>query len=103
MDYTEIDVPDMNDSMSRIVLNNTPYQIRFTFNLTGNFWKFGLYDTMGDPIVQGVKIVPNYPLNLFLGASDLPDGIFAALSKLDRIGRNDFRDGKAKFIFCPAE
>ena len=103
MEYTEIEVPDLNDSTSRVVLNNTPYHIRFTFNLTGNYWKFGLYDTLGNPIVQGVKIVPNYPLNLFFGASDLPDGIFAVLSKLDRIGRNDFRDGKAKFVFCPAE
>ena len=26
-----------------------------------------------------------------------------AMSKLDRIGRNDFRDGNAQFIFCPVD
>ena len=35
MDYITIEVPDMNDSVSRIVLNNTAYQIRFTWNDTG--------------------------------------------------------------------
>ena len=102
MDYTIIDVPDMNDSMSRVVLDGTSYLIRFTFNMEGNYWKFGLYTTQSEPISIGIKIVPNFPLNLFFGASHLPFGVFAALTKLERIGRDDFVNGKAKFIFCPA-
>ena len=102
MDYTIIDVPDMNDSVSRVVLDNVPYQIRFTYNMTGDYWKFGLSDSQGNPIVQGVKIVPTFPLNLFVGSDEMPFGVFAVLTKLDRIGRNDFRDDKAKFVFCPA-
>ena len=102
MDYTIIEVPDMNDSISRVVLENVAYHIRFTFNMEGDYWKFGLYNTQGEPISQGVKIVPNFPLNLFIGSEKMPLGVFAALTKLDRIGRNDFRDDKAKFVFCPA-
>ena len=101
MDYTIIEVPDLNDSMSRIVLNGTAYYIRFTYNDTGAYWKFGLYNYMKEPIVVGIKIVPSFPLNLFYTVTKLPDGVFGAISNLDRIGRNDFKDGKAQFVFAP--
>lgn len=42
MEYTIIEVPDLNDSMSRVVLNGKAYLIRFTWNDRGGFWKFGL-------------------------------------------------------------
>lgn len=101
MEYIIIEVPDMNDSVSRIVLNGTAYYIRFTYNDTFGYWKFGLYDTQSAPLVVGIKIVPNFPLNLFCGTTELPDGVFAAKTKKNRIGRNDFVDGNAEFIFCP--
>ena len=37
MKYTIIEVPDMNDSVSRIVLDGTVYLIRFTYNDTKDF------------------------------------------------------------------
>lgn len=102
MDYTIIEVPDMNDSVSRISLKGKQYQLRFTYNDTGGYWSFGLYDSLGNPIRVGNKIVPQLPLNLFWGTDDMPLGVFAVLSELERVGRNDFVDGKAKFIFIPA-
>ena len=103
MEYTIIEVPDMNDSVSRVVLNGTAYLIRFTWNDTGGYWKFGLYDTQSQPIVIGIKIVPRFPLNVFYGVTKLPDGVFGVMTKLERIGRHDFAEGHAKFIFCPVE
>lgn len=103
MDYTIIEVPNKNDSMSRIVLNNTVYNIRFTYNDTADYWKFGLYTSTGEPIVIGVKIVPNFPLNVFCRTAELPDGVFGAFSKLDHIGRDDFNNGKAEFAFIPVD
>ena len=58
MDYTIIEVPDMNDSVSRVVLSGTAYLIRFTYNDSKDYWKFSLYDSQNVPIVLGVKIVP---------------------------------------------
>lgn len=103
MGIIAIEVPDMNDSISRIVLNGKVYQIRFTWNESGEYWKFGLYSMQNEPIVIGIKIVPRYPLNLFFGVTKLPNGVFGVQTKLHRIGRNDFINGKAKFIFCPIE
>ena len=102
MKYITIEVPDMNDSVSRIVLNGQQYNIRFTYNDTCDYWKFSLYDSQMEPIVLGIKIVPQFPLNVFYGVSKIPSGIFGTMTKLERIGRNDFLDGKAEFIFVPS-
>lgn len=102
MDYIIIEVPDLNDSLSRIVLNDTVYFIRFTYNDTFDYWKFSLYDSLEQPIILNVKIVPSFTLNVFYCGTDLPDGVFGCISSLQRVGRNDFVDGKAQFIFAPA-
>ena len=103
MEYTIIEVPDMNDSLSRIVLNGVFYQIRFTYNDTKDYWTFGVYDGFDAPIALGIKIVPKMVLNLFFGVNELPFGAFGVLTSLDRVGREDFKNGKAKFIFAAAE
>lgn len=101
IEYTVINVPDMNDSMSRIVIKRVMYYIRFTYNDTKDYWKVSLYDENENPIVVGVKIVPRFALNLFYPVIEFDKGIFGVMSKLDRIGRNDFNNGKAKFVFVP--
>ena len=103
MEYTIIEIPDMNDSISRIVLSGKVYNIRFTYNDTADYWKVGLYDSLNRPIVLGIKIVPRFPLNAFYGITEIPEGIFGVISNLDRIGRNDFKNGKAQFVFMPVE
>ncbi len=101
MEYIIIDVPDLNDSVSRVVLAGIPYYIRFTYNDTCDYWKFSLYNSQNEPIVVGIKIVPRFPLNVFYGVTKLPDGVFGVISKKQHIGRRDFKDGSAKFVFCP--
>lgn len=97
--YYSIEVPDENDSYSRMVLDNRLYHIRFTWNGTGEYWKFGLYGELGDPLVQGIKLVPNFPVNLFLPSDRLPYGVFGVITKQARIGRKDFVEGRAEFIY----
>ncbi len=103
MEYTIIEVPYMNDSLSRVALNGNYYQIRFTYNDTKDHWTFGLYDDQGSPIALGIKIVPRVPLNVFFGVNSLPLGVFGVMTSLERVGHDDFKDGKAKFIFAAAE
>ena len=103
MEYTIIEVPDMNDSVSRIVQGGTAYHIRFTWIDSAGYWTFGLYDTQNKPLVIGIKIVPQFPMNVFYSLTKMPSGIFGVMTKLDRIGRKDFVDGNAQFIFCPVE
>lgn len=102
MEYNIIEVPDMNDSVSTVVLNGKQYRLRFTYNDTCGFWTFGVLDSLGNPIRVGIKVVPQMPLNLFCGTDEMPLGVFGVLTELERVGRNDFTNGKAKFIFAPA-
>lgn len=100
---TVITVPDYNDSFSRVVLAGKEYLIRFSYNFSGDYWTFGIFDHNQNPYVQGIKIVPNSPLNFFSLCHGLPEGLFGALSTKQNIGRDDFKENRAQFIFFPAE
>lgn len=96
-----IEVPDMNDSMSTITIDGEQFVIRFTYNELGNYWSFGIYNIEQKPIIAMTKIVPNFPINHFFTYTELPDGVFGALSKEKRIERYSFIEGKAKFVYIP--
>lgn len=103
MNYIKIEVPQMNDSISRVSLDKRQYFLRFTYRDTGDYWVLGIYDSLQNIIVSGIKIVPQFPVNLFIGNPDLPDGIFGVLTKQDRVGHKDFWDDTASFVFIPTE
>lgn len=95
-----IKVPQMNDSFSSIILGGVEFQLRFSYNDSFDYWSFGIYSQYKKPIIEGIKIVPNFPLNLFANNSpDIPKGFFIAKSNKEKIGHNDFYDGSASFYF----
>lgn len=98
---TYIEVPNENDSVSRVMLDGKEYLIRFTYNAAYDYWSFSLYEKE-QPILLMLKIVPVSPLTHFYTDAALPKGIFGAFTNLPRIGRNDFVDGKADFAYIPA-
>ncbi len=101
MEY--IVVPDRNDSFSRIILGRQEYLLRFLYNGSYDYWSFGVYSTGKQPLLQQRKIVPLSPLTHFDISEKMPQGIFGCLTKLKYVGRNDFRDGRAEFVFIPWE
>ncbi|MCX4355845.1 MAG: hypothetical protein OSJ43_06425 [Oscillospiraceae bacterium] len=101
--YTIIEVPDMNDSFSRIVIQGKPYYLRLTYNDTFGYWTFGVYNSLYEPIREGIKIVPKMALNLFCGTMNMPNGVFGVITELEKVSRKDFVEGRAKFIFASAE
>ena len=99
MDAIIIQIPDINDSFSRIIIQDVAYLIRFTYNDTFDYWTFGVYTLERCPIIQGVKIVPGFPLNAFVDNEHMPNAIFACESKRENIGRDDFTNGNARFYY----
>jgi hypothetical protein len=99
VDYTVITVPKYNDSFSRITLDGTLYQIRFSYNMATDCWKFGLFTAWYEPIFQDVKIVPGAPLNHSFCQKPYPRVWFGVKTKLDRVGYRDFWDGNAEFFY----
>ena len=101
MSIVRIAVPDHNDSFSRVVLDGVQYLVRFTYSAEADRWSFGLYTMQKEPIAVGVRIVPNFPLNLQIVSADFPKGVFGAYSGNSFIGRDDFRNGRAEFAYIP--
>ena len=101
MRYLCINVPDLNDSYSRVTLDGKQYLIRFTWNSTAERWSFGLYTLLYEPIAQGIKIVPRFPLNLQIVDDSFPGGMFGVVSELQAIRRKDFVENKAAFVYAP--
>lgn len=97
----KIQVPDQNDSVSRVTLAGQEYYIRFTWNETCLSWSFGLYDINMNELVNSIKIVPFSPMNYFYRARGLPAGTFGCTSTKKVVGRSDFLEGNAEFIFIP--
>jgi hypothetical protein len=96
---TSIDVPDFNDSFSRVVLDGIQYQIRFTWNDTAKRWSFGVYTMQKEPVVVGLRMIPHFPLNLQIVENNFPFGAFGVYANNPVIGRKDFVEGKARFAF----
>ena len=100
---TYIKAPDENDSFCRVVLDGNEYLMRFTYNASFDYWSWGLYEDKETPIVTGIKIVPNFPLTFFYENDNLPNGVFGCLSDKDTVGRYDFVNESAVFIFIPSD
>jgi hypothetical protein len=97
MNEVQILVPREHDSFSALTINGGQYLLRFSYNDTFDYWTFGIYELNRKPIIEGLKIVPNFPLNLFLRMRRFGDTCFIATSKQQHIGRRDFWDGNAQF------
>lgn len=96
-----IKVPDMNDSISRVKLADREYYIRFTYNAAFDYWTVGLYDPQMNPVVTSMKVVPMFDMLNYYRQSDHPDGMLYCFTKLDHVGRDDFKNRKAGILFIP--
>lgn len=91
----------MNDSFSELSIDGVEYNLRFTYNEKYDYWSFGLYDEDEEPIIAMTRIVPNFPIFHFYTDVLIPQGVFGCLSDLDTVGRNDFNDLTAEFVYIP--
>lgn len=96
-----ISVPDMNDSISTISIDNVTYGLRFTYNEKYDYWSFGLYDEDENPIIAMTRLVPNFPILFFYNFDSMPDGEFGCSSTKETVGREDFNNGTAEFFYIP--
>ncbi len=101
MNRIEILVPDLNDSFSKIAIENVEYLLRFTWNDTKERWYFGIYTTLREPIIQNIKLIPKFPIGIQYNNEKLPSGIFGVYTSKENIGREDFKNSKALFAYIP--
>lgn len=86
-----------------VTLVDTPYILRFDYNVRGGFWVMGIQDVNQTDLVKPIKLVLNYPLTAQYPTQGLPDGEFFCIdttNEIEKIDRNNMGEA-VKLIFIP--
>ena len=99
---------DANDFIQTVTCDDVPYKLHFSWNEDAKQWYFDVLQNDNTEIVRGISVVPNLPLLSFYRRSPLPLGEMMAVivnqdeAENQSVGRRDFVNGKATFVYIPA-
>lgn len=102
----EFVLPDLNDSISQVELDEENYRLRMTWNSRDSAWFLSMFTDDLEPVVQSIRVVPNYRLLDRYNDSLLPTGDFVAIDltqSLEVVGRDDFTNGACSLIYFSAD
>ena len=90
--------------IERVVLDGTPYKIRFRWNTVGLYWTIQFLTVDGTILISGIKIVLGYELindHVWIGS---PPGELYAIDPtgdLATIGRDNLSNGTVYLRYIP--
>lgn len=101
----KIPVIDANDSLTEVVLDGDTYFLRLTWNSEDDYWSWGLESANHESLVQGLKLVPDFPLLRWVRNQYLPPGELMAISpdRRDSISREALPSGEVVIVYVPEE
>ena len=103
MKYQEISLPTSNnDYLFRCLLDGKSTVLHMAYNSTDDCWTIGFCDDSGNPIVDGIRVVPNFPLNIWYVAYDIPQGALFVSTSESKVSRYDFDNGIATLCYIPS-
>ena len=91
-----IDAPDL---VVTIELEMTRYYLRLLWNDEGQYWTLSVRNEENQFLVEGIKVVPSYPLLSNYHRPELPPGEFIVVCKNDTLSRDAFIKNKATLIY----
>lgn len=93
-----IPVPETAYSAQRITLDGRTYTLRLSWNTLAASWYLGIDDVEGEPIVDGIRVLTDWPMLRFYRADlRVPPGEFLAQTLTTDVsppGYDDFGIGK---------
>lgn len=95
-------IPDANDSLSQVEIDDENYRLRMTWNGRDSAWFMSLFTDDLEPIVESIRVVPNYRLLDRYTSALLPSGEFIAVDltqSLEVVGRDDFTNEACSFVY----
>lgn len=100
-----ISIPDLNDSLVEVELDDEVFFLRFTWNESGQYWTMSIENAYNDELVSCLPLLPNRPLLRFVRFDDLPLGEFVVVhnDNLNSVGRDDFKLGVATLIYMEVD
>lgn len=98
----EITFADANDLVFKATMDGTKYKLRMLWNSSGGYWTLSIRSESGTSLLEGIKIVPNYPLLRQYHRPNVPPGELMVITQDDTlasIGRNDFANSKVVLVY----
>lgn len=94
-----IDIPKLYDFVQQIVIDGVIYHIRLTLNEKFDYWNFSLYDADRDPIIEMIRLVPDFELLKDITDYRLPTGVFGCSSNGQEITSQSLFNGDATLVY----
>lgn len=97
---------DYSAFVEKVVLDGIPYQLRFWWNTTGEYWTMQMLNLSGTVLLSGIKIVLGIELISSFAWMGLPPGELYAVDttgELDQIGEDDLSDGAVFLRYIPED
>lgn len=97
----EINVPNHNDSLLEVTLDDEVFFLHFSWNSTGEYWTLAIENAYNDELVSSLKLLPNRSILPFVRNADLPLGELVVVREdsLESVGRDDFKNGLASLVY----
>lgn len=102
----EFVLPDLNDSISQVELDEENYRLRMTWNSRDSAWFLSMFTDDLEPVAESIRVIPNYRLLDRFNDSLLPSGDFVAIDltqSLEVVGRDDFVNGACSLIYFSSD
>lgn len=100
----EITIPDKNDSLVEVELDQELFFLHFSWNSVGKYWSLSIENAYNDEAISCLPILPNRYLLDYVRNEHTPLGNFIAIrnDRGDTISRSDFVEGNAEFYYIEA-
>lgn len=100
-----IQLPDKNDFITEVTLDDEVFFLHFSWNDTLKFWALAIENAYNDELVSNIVVLPNRPLLAPIRREALPLGelIVVREDNQQAIGRDDFISGQATLIYIEVD
>ena len=97
-----IPVADLNSQAIEVVLDDILYYLILNWNDTGGYWTMAIRNASYQTLVEGISMVPNYPLTWQFRYIDMPRGdlqVGTAQYRNGPIPRDGFSSGVYQLVY----
>lgn len=101
----QISVADQNDSLTELELDGATYFLHLAWNSEAEVWTLGLENVNKETLIEGIPIVPDYPLLARYRIDGMPPGdlIAVAPDRRDSISRADLPAGIVALVYVSGD
>src|SRR4051812_5344337 len=97
-----LEVQDWNSQAIEATLDDVLFYIVLDWNESGQYWEMGIRNSSYETLIDGIAVVPNFPLTYQFRYEETPTGMLFAQTKLPTNGhipRDGFSSGNCELVY----